>query len=152
MVFIQGDLALDLSLSALSPIIYLGLFSTLIAFGLQTYAQQFTTSNQASLILSTEAFFGMIAAVIILNEALTANLLLGAVLIFCGILVVELKPFNRGRNYQSLDEKLKEYALTLASHKTAYYTCHCTGTEQYEFMKKYMPQLSYLSCGQSIEI
>ena len=50
----------------------------------------------------------------------------------------------------SLDEKLKEYALTLASHKTSYYTCHCTGTEQYEFMKKYMPQLSYLSCGQSI--
>jgi 7,8-dihydropterin-6-yl-methyl-4-(beta-D-ribofuranosyl)aminobenzene 5'-phosphate synthase len=49
-----------------------------------------------------------------------------------------------------LDEKLKEYALTLASHKTSYYTCHCTGTEQYEFMKKYMPQLSYLSCGQSI--
>lgn len=50
----------------------------------------------------------------------------------------------------SLDEKLEEYALTLASHKTSYYTCHCTGTEQYEFMKKYMPQLSYLSCGQSI--
>lgn len=50
----------------------------------------------------------------------------------------------------SLDEKLEEYALTLASHKTAYYTCHCTGTEQYEFMKKYMPQLSYLSCGQNI--
>lgn len=50
----------------------------------------------------------------------------------------------------ALDEKLKEYALTLASHKTFYYTCHCTGTEQYEFMKKNMPQLSYLSCGQSI--
>lgn len=49
-----------------------------------------------------------------------------------------------------LDEKLKEYAAVLASHKTDYYTCHCTGTEQYEFMKKYMPQLSYLSCGQSI--
>ena len=49
-----------------------------------------------------------------------------------------------------LDEKLKEYALTLASHKTAYYTCHCTGVEQYDFMKKYMPQLSYLSCGKSI--
>ena len=49
-----------------------------------------------------------------------------------------------------LDEKLKEYAAVLASHKTDYYTCHCTGLEQYNFMKKYMPQLSYLSCGQSI--
>lgn len=49
-----------------------------------------------------------------------------------------------------LDEKLAEYAAVLASHKTDYYTCHCTGLEQYNFMKKYMPQLSYLSCGQSI--
>ena len=49
-----------------------------------------------------------------------------------------------------LDEKLKEYATVLASHKTDYYTCHCTGLEQYNFMKKYMPLLSYLSCGQSI--
>ena len=49
-----------------------------------------------------------------------------------------------------LDEKLAEYAAVLASHKTVYYTCHCTGTDHFEFMKKYMPQLSYLSCGQSI--
>lgn len=62
--------------------------------------------------------------------------------------------FIGGFHYSKLelDEKLKEHALTLASHKTAYFTCHCTGTEQYEFMKKYMPQLSYLSCGESIEI
>lgn len=108
MVAFEGDLALDLSLQALSPIIYLGLFSTLIAFGLQTYAQRFTTSNQASLILSTEAFFGMIAAVIILNEALTANLLIGAFFIFLGILVVELKLFNFKQDYLSIDENIKD--------------------------------------------
>lgn len=108
MVAFEGDLALDLSLQALSPIIYLGLFSTLIAFGLQTYAQRFTTSNQASLILSTEAFFGMIAAVIILNEALTANLLIGALFIFLGILVVELKLFNFKQDYLSIDENIKD--------------------------------------------
>ena len=51
-----------------------------------------------------------------------------------------------------LDEKLAEYASILASHKAYYYTCHCTGIEQYEFMKKYMPQLSYLSCGESINL
>ncbi|MGO4929014.1 DMT family transporter [Fundicoccus sp. Sow4_D5] len=108
MVAFEGDLALDLSLQALSPIIYLGLFSTLIAFGLQTYAQRFTTSNQASLILSTEAFFGMIAAVIILNEALTANLLIGAFFILLGILVVELKLFNFKQDYLSIDENIKD--------------------------------------------
>lgn len=51
-----------------------------------------------------------------------------------------------------LDSTLKEAALRLASFPTSFYTCHCTGTEQFAFMKQYIPKLSYLSCGQSIEI
>jgi 7,8-dihydropterin-6-yl-methyl-4-(beta-D-ribofuranosyl)aminobenzene 5'-phosphate synthase len=51
-----------------------------------------------------------------------------------------------------LDGNLAGYAKFLDSFKTKYYTCHCTGTEQYEFMKNYMSNLEYLSCGQSIEI
>lgn len=108
MVAVEGDLVLNMSVSALAPIIYLGLFSTLLAFGLQTYAQRFTTSNQASLILSTEAFFGMMASVIILNEALTANLLIGAVFIFVGILVVELNPFKFKQDYRMVEENIKD--------------------------------------------
>lgn len=108
MVTLEGDLALDFSMDALSPIIYLGLFSTLLAFGLQTYAQRFTTSNQASLILSTEAFFGMIAAVIILNETLTANLLIGALLIFIGILIVELSPFKIKQEMQITEQNIHD--------------------------------------------
>lgn len=103
MVWLEGDVSINLSLPSLLPIIYLGLFSTLVAFWLQTYAQRFTTSNQASLILSTEAFFGMVAAVIILNETLTINLVIGAILIFCGILIVELKPFKTLQNSKSLE-------------------------------------------------
>ena len=51
-----------------------------------------------------------------------------------------------------LDETLAGYAMQLAKHNTMFYTCHCTGREQYEYMKKYMPRLEYLSCGHSIEI
>lgn len=51
-----------------------------------------------------------------------------------------------------LDDKLKEYATYLNNFKTKFYTCHCTGTEQYEFMKKHMKNLGYLSCGKSIII
>ena len=36
-----------------------------------------------------------------------------------------------------LDKNLREYALQLDSFDTEYYTCHCTGEKQYEFMKKY---------------
>ena len=51
-----------------------------------------------------------------------------------------------------IDETLAGYAKRLASHDTYFYTCHCTGREQYEYMKKYMSRLEYLSCGQSVEI
>lgn len=51
-----------------------------------------------------------------------------------------------------LDDKLKEYAEYLNGFKTSFYTCHCTGLEQYEFMKKYMDNLDYISCGKSITI
>ncbi len=51
-----------------------------------------------------------------------------------------------------LDEKLKEYAEILSSYKTTFYTCHCTGEEQYNFMKKYMDNLFYLSSGESVII
>jgi 7,8-dihydropterin-6-yl-methyl-4-(beta-D-ribofuranosyl)aminobenzene 5'-phosphate synthase len=51
-----------------------------------------------------------------------------------------------------LDEKLSAMALALDEYETAYYTCHCTGEAQFDFMKKRMKALSYLSCGESIEI
>ncbi len=52
----------------------------------------------------------------------------------------------------SLDEKLREYAEILSSYETTFYTCHCTGEEQYNFMKKYMDNLFYLSSGESVII
>ena len=51
-----------------------------------------------------------------------------------------------------LDDTLKGYAEYLNSYDTDYYTCHCTGTEQFSFMKSYMKRLNYLSAGQSIII
>lgn len=51
-----------------------------------------------------------------------------------------------------LDETLITYAKFLDSYKTHFYTCHCTGAEQFSFMKNHMEKLSYLSCGDSILI
>jgi len=51
-----------------------------------------------------------------------------------------------------LDDTLISYAKILGSHKTHFYTCHCTGVEQFNFMKEHMKKLSYLSCGDSILI
>lgn len=52
----------------------------------------------------------------------------------------------------SLDDTLKGYAEYLNRFDTIYYTCHCTGTKQFSFMKTYMDKLSYLSVGEYITI
>ena len=51
-----------------------------------------------------------------------------------------------------LDETLAGYAKALNAYPTAYYTGHCTGTAQYQFMKESMRNLHYLSTGDSIVI
>lgn len=49
-------------------------------------------------------------------------------------------------------DKLKEYALDLNEYDSLFYTCHCTGYEQFMFMKKYMQKLNYLSVGKTVII
>ncbi len=51
-----------------------------------------------------------------------------------------------------LDETLAGYARVLDGYNTTFYTCHCTGAEQFSFMKNYMNRLYYLSTGDSIII
>lgn len=51
-----------------------------------------------------------------------------------------------------LDDKLKEYALILASSQARFFTCHCTGKEQFDFMKQFMVQLNYISTGETVYI
>lgn len=49
-----------------------------------------------------------------------------------------------------LDNTLKHYAKYLNNFDTDFYTCHCTGIEQFEYMKKYMNRLFFLHSGQEI--
>jgi len=46
---------------------------------------------------------------------------------------------------------LTQAAAVLSTYPAVFYTCHCTGVEQYEFLKNLMgDQLHYLACGQEI--
>ncbi len=51
-----------------------------------------------------------------------------------------------------LGGELSSMARQLNTHKTVFYTCHCTGCEQFAFMRDRMERLHYLACGQSIII
>ena len=51
------------------------------------------------------------------------------------------------------DTRLFEAAQILKTYNTKYFTCHCTGVDQFNFLKSIMnQQLEYISTGQIIEI
>lgn len=51
-----------------------------------------------------------------------------------------------------LDDTLAGYADYLNAFPTTYYTCHCTGLPQFDFMQQRMQRLHYLSCGQTVTL
>ena len=53
---------------------------------------------------------------------------------------------------QECNDILIEYGKMLSEYDAEYYTCHCTGVEQYEFLKHYMNRIHYLSEGEMIKI
>ena len=50
------------------------------------------------------------------------------------------------------DGDLTAVAGQLATYDTDYLTCHCTGVEQYEWMRSSLPRLTYLATGDTIDI
>ncbi|MDF2067619.1 DMT family transporter [Bacillus sp. Cr_A10] len=91
-VLITGDIPTSLESKGVYSILYLAVFSTMIAYLFQNKAHQYTTATKAAIILSTESFFGMLLSVLFLHEVLTGRMIMGAVLIMIAILIAELKP------------------------------------------------------------
>lgn len=50
------------------------------------------------------------------------------------------------------ESALADVAAQLNAGSTVYYTCHCTGQEQFAVMRAHMDRLHYLHAGQTIEI
>jgi len=48
------------------------------------------------------------------------------------------------------EQAVSEYAAPLNALNTDFYTCHCTGTTQYDALSAVMPRLSYLAGGQQL--
>lgn len=81
-------------------ILYLATFSTLFAFLIQNVAQKYTSSTHAAIILSLEAVFGGIMALIFLKEPFTIRFLIGCLSILISIITAETK-------WDFLKEKVK---------------------------------------------
>jgi 7,8-dihydropterin-6-yl-methyl-4-(beta-D-ribofuranosyl)aminobenzene 5'-phosphate synthase len=50
------------------------------------------------------------------------------------------------------EDVLIEAAEELSHHGIEYFTCHCTGIEQYQILKTKMRKLHYLACGDKITV
>lgn len=72
------------------PIVYAGVFSCGVAYTLQVVAQKHVEPTLASLTLSLESVFSVLAGWLVLRQALTARELAGCCLVFCAIVLAQL--------------------------------------------------------------
>ena len=78
--------------------LYLGLFSTMVAFVLQNVGLKYLPSALASLLLSFESVFGVFFSTLVLGENLTLRMGFGCMLIFTAVVLAQTLPeFFRDR-------------------------------------------------------
>ena len=80
----------DKIVSAAIPILYCGIVSGGIGYTLQIVAQKFTDPTIASLLMSLESVFAVIAGAVLLNERMSARELTGCIVMFAAIILVQL--------------------------------------------------------------
>ncbi len=96
-----------INLEMLVPILYLGIFSTCIAFLFQTVGQKYTSAPRAAIILCMESVFGTLFSVLFFKEVITVYMVIGAALIMMGVVLSEYMH-ARGQEASSQEEKLRK--------------------------------------------
>lgn len=83
----------------LVSLLYLGVFSTMVAFALQNIGLKYLPGSLASLFMSFESVFGIIFSVIFLHERVSVKMAFGCVLIFLAVVLAETKfDFRRKKD------------------------------------------------------
>ncbi|MBO5993642.1 MAG: DMT family transporter [Acidaminococcaceae bacterium] len=77
-------------MSAAVPILYCGVVSGGIGYTLQIVAQKFTDPTIASLLMSLESVFAVIAGAMLLGEQMSSREMLGCVVMFAAIILVQI--------------------------------------------------------------
>lgn len=85
--------------SAVIPILYCGVVSGGIGYTLQIVGQKYTDPTIASLLMSMESVFAVIAGAILLQERMSGRELSGCVLMLAAIVLVQL-PLPKGRRFR----------------------------------------------------
>ncbi len=81
---------------ALLPVLYTGIFPGSVADTCAILGQRGTSASVAAILMSLESVFGALFGVLFLHETMTVRELIGCVLIFAGVLFVQLEPKKNG--------------------------------------------------------
>ena len=79
----------------IGQLVFLALFASIVAFGIQNVALAHIPPAQASLFLSLESVFGVLFSIALYGEQITLRLLVGFVLIFAAIVISETFPLKK---------------------------------------------------------
>ena len=80
------------------PIAYAGVLSSGIGYTFQILGQKYTKPGVASLLMSLESVFAVLAAALILHQVPTARETVGCVLMFAAIILAQLPERSRARD------------------------------------------------------
>lgn len=90
LMFLFEEPNLENILNAAVPILYAGIMSCGVAYTLQIIGQKYTRPTIASLIMSLESVFAVLAGIVVLREIPTARETMGCVLMFLAIIIAQL--------------------------------------------------------------
>jgi drug/metabolite transporter (DMT)-like permease len=86
------------SWNAWIPLLYAAILSSAVGYTLQIVGQKGLNPTLASLIMSSESVFAVLAGWLILHQRLTPRELLGAALVFVAVLLAQLAPAKNKQN------------------------------------------------------
>lgn len=90
MAFITEDISLAGIFENIGPILFLGVFSSGVAYTLQIAAQKGTNIAVVSLLLCMESVFGVLGGAVFLHEVLTVREYLGCLIMFAAVILTEI--------------------------------------------------------------
>ena len=89
-MLLAEDVSLSAVLTAALPVLYLGIFSSGVAYTGQIIGQKYVEVTVATLILSLESVFGALGGAVLLNETKTPLQLFGCAVVLGAVLLAQL--------------------------------------------------------------
>ena len=88
----ERGMPLTVNAGSIGGLIYLSVFSTMIAMSMQNIGQSMAPASHAAILLALESVFGALASCLFLHEVMTQKMLLGFAVIFAALVINERTP------------------------------------------------------------